>query len=94
MKKHAEQFKKELIAVIHKIARDRDLLEDFIHDILTPREFENLGVRWQIAKRLSKGEHQESIAGELHTGIATVTRGSREMRKQDGGFRRALRVIK
>ncbi len=93
MKNNSEQYKKELIEVISKISKDKQLLADFIQAILTPHEFENIAVRWQIVKKLEKGEYQESIAEDLHLGIATVTRGSREMRKKEGGFRRALKVI-
>jgi TrpR family trp operon transcriptional repressor len=93
MKNNHEQYKKEVIEVIYKIAKDKGLLENFIKDILTPREFENISVRWQIVERLAKGEHHQAIAEALHLGVATVTRGSREMRKKDGGFRRALKVI-
>ena len=93
MKNNSEQYKKEIVEVMHKIAKDKVLLGDFVRDILTPREFENIGVRWQIVKRLAKGEHHQSIAEDLHLGVATVTRGSREMRKKEGGFRRALKVF-
>ncbi|OGI76439.1 hypothetical protein A3C67_02290 [Candidatus Nomurabacteria bacterium RIFCSPHIGHO2_02_FULL_42_19] len=93
MKNNSEQYKKELIEVMYKITKDKQLLADFVHDILTPREFENVSVRWQIVKRLAKGEHQQAIADDLHLGVATITRGSREMRKKEGGFRRALKVI-
>ncbi len=94
MKKNSEQYKKEMIEIIFKIAKDKQLLADFIKEILTPREFENIGVRWQIVKRLGKEEHHQAIAEELHLGVSTVTRGSREMRKKDGGFRRVLKFIK
>lgn len=94
MKTNSEQYKKELVEVVYKIARDKGLLGDFVKDILTPREFDNIGVRWQIVKRLAKGEHHQAIAEDLHLGVSTVTRGSREMRKKDGGFRRALKFIK
>jgi len=94
MKNNIDQYKKEIIEVIHKIAKDKILLGDFVKDILTPREFENISVRWQIVKRLAEGEHHQSITENLHLGVATVTRGSREMRKKDGGFRRALKVLK
>jgi TrpR family trp operon transcriptional repressor len=93
MKNNSEQYKKEIIDVIAKISKDKALLGDFVRDILTPHEFENIAVRFQIVKKLEKGEYQESIAEDLHVGIATVTRGSREMRKKEGGFRRALKVI-
>ena len=93
MKNNSEQYKKELIGIIFKISKNKSLLADFVRDILTPREFDNISVRWQIVKRLAKGEHHQSIAEDLHLGVATVTRGSREMRKKEGGFRRALKVI-
>jgi Trp operon repressor len=94
MKNNSEQYKKELIEVIYKISKDKKLLADFIEEILTPREYENIGVRWQIVKRLARGEYHQAIAEELHLGVSTVTRGSREMRKKDGGFRRTIKLIK
>lgn len=93
MKNNIEQHKREVIEVISKIAKDRQLLADFVKDILTPREFENISIRWQIVKRLAEGEHHQAIAEALHLGVGTVTRGSREMRKKEGGLRRALKVI-
>lgn len=93
MKNNSNQYKKELIEVLNKISKDKQLLADFVHDILTPKEFENIAVRWEIVKRLAKGEKHQSIAESLHLGVATVTRGSREMRKKEGGFRRALKLL-
>ena len=88
------EYKKEVVEVIYKIAKDKQLLSDFVQQLLTPHEFENIGVRWQIVKRLGKGEHQGAIAADLHLGVATITRGSREMRKKEGGFRRTLKFLK
>jgi TrpR family trp operon transcriptional repressor len=94
MKNNIEQYKHEAVEVIHKISKDKNLLGLFLRDILTPREFENIGVRWQIVKRLAKGEHHQAIAESLHLGVATVTRGSREMRKKEGGFQKVLKALK
>ena len=93
MKNNSNQYKKELIEVLNKISKDKQLLADFVHDILTPKEFENIAVRWEIVKRLAKGEKHQNIAETLHLGVATVTRGSREMRKKEGGFRRTLKFL-
>ena len=93
MKNNLDQYKKEVVEIFSKVAKDKQLLADFMRDILTPHEFENLAIRWQIVKKLEKGEYHESIAEDLHLGVATVTRGSREMRDKNGGFRRALKVI-
>ncbi len=94
MKADSEKYKKEFTEVLGKIAKDKTLLNDFLKDILTAREFETIAVRWQIVKRIAKGEHHQAIAEDLHLGVATVTRGSREMKNKEGGFRRALRVLK
>ena len=88
MKNESEKFKKELIEVIHRVARDKNLLQDFIHDILTHREFENISVRWQIVKRLLNRESQRTIAQDLNIGIGTVTRGSRVLLNREGGFQK------
>ena len=96
MKKNQANYKREVVDVISKIARqnsDSGLLVDFMADILTPHEFENISVRWQIVKKLAKYERHEDIASNLSVGIATVTRGSREMRDQNGGFHKALRFL-
>ncbi len=55
-------------------------MKDFLRGILTPRELEEITNRLQIVKMLKKGLAQEEIAGRLHVGVATVTRGSREIK--------------
>lgn len=55
------------------------LMEDFLAGILTPKEINELSQRLEIVKRLKQGQPQRQIADELKVGIATVTRGSREL---------------
>lgn len=49
--------------------------------ILTPQEQEQLPKRLEIIKRLKKGQSQWQIAADLKVGVATVTRGSKELQK-------------
>ena len=86
----AEQYATELFEVIRRIANDRGLLKEFFEDILTPAEYKEIGKRWQIVKQLAAGRSQRDVAKNLHTGIATVTRGSREMLDKQGGFQKVL----
>lgn len=81
---------KELVEVFQKIADDEDLMRKFLRDILSPKEYKNLGLRWQIVKQLAKGLSQRQIADNLHVSVATITRGSRELRDKKGGFARVL----
>ena len=53
---------------------------DFLKGILTPSELDELMTRLQIVKMLKKGLPHQEIARRLKVGVATVTRGSRELR--------------
>lgn len=81
----------ELVDVISRIASDKTLLRDFLEDLLTPTEQSDIPRRFQIVKKLSKGVPHQVIAEELGVGVATVTRGSRELKNMQGGFRRTLK---
>ena len=87
------EYKKELVETFAKIFGDKKLMTEFLTDILTPTEFEALALRWQVVKKLKKGETHRSIAEDLGLGISTVTRGSRELRNKNGGFHLMLRKI-
>ena len=56
-------------------------VEDFVVGILTPQELDHLEKRLEIVKQLKQGVSHRVIAESLNVGIATVTRGSRELGK-------------
>jgi TrpR family trp operon transcriptional repressor len=87
------EYKKELVEIFAKIFGDKKLMAEFLTDILTPSEFETLSLRWQIIKKLNRGETHRSIAEDLGLGMNTVTRGSRELRNKNGGFHLMLKKI-
>lgn len=91
--KKIPEYKKELVEVFLKILGDKKLMAEFLMDILTPAEFEALALRWQIVKKLNKGDTHRFIAGDLGLGISTVTRGSRELRNKNGGFHLMLKKL-
>lgn len=70
----------DVIKLIHSI-RDEKLLEDFLMGLTTDKERTELTQRIEIIKRLLAGEAQHKIAQDLGVGIATVTRGSKELSK-------------
>jgi TrpR family trp operon transcriptional repressor len=83
------KYKKDLIKVFLSIKQER-LMAEFLEDLLTPVELEEIIQRWQVIKMLDKGVPQRKIAKELGVSISTVTRGSRELRDRNGGFRKIL----
>jgi len=68
----------DFVDLIYSI-RDKKLLEDFLIGLTTDKERKELPVRVEIVKRLIAGEPQQKIAKDLGVGIATVTRGSKEL---------------
>lgn len=70
----------ELIGLLLTIKTKAEM-EDFLLGILTPKELREIPMRLQIVKLLRRGIPQQEIAAELGVGVATVTRGSRELQK-------------
>jgi TrpR family trp operon transcriptional repressor len=68
----------EFITTVSKI-KDKSLLDDFLRGITTATERKELGQRLEIIKRLLDGQPQHKIAEDLGVGVATVTRGSKEL---------------
>ncbi|HEX9721994.1 MAG TPA: Trp family transcriptional regulator, partial [Candidatus Paceibacterota bacterium] len=74
-----EKYTEELVGVVQRVSNDKELLRAFLQDILSPTEYKELGIRWQIVKQLAQGKSHRDVAKNLHTGVATVTRGSRAL---------------
>jgi len=69
----------ELVEAFLKNKTTTEML-DFLKGILTPKEFDEVVTRLQIVKLIKKGLPHQEIARRLEVGVATVTRGSRELR--------------
>ncbi len=70
----------ELMNVVLKLKSRREL-EDFLYGILTPKELIEIPNRLKIVKLLKNGITHQDISSKLKVGVATVTRGSREIQK-------------
>lgn len=60
-------------------SKNAALLEDSLLGLTTPKERVEFARRIEIAKRLIRGDTHHQIAQELKVGVATVSRGSREL---------------
>lgn len=61
--------------------KDPAMMLDFLKGILTPGELVEINTRLKIVRMLKQGVDQHSIAKKLKIGVATVTRGSKELQK-------------
>ena len=68
----------ELVSFIHSIKSNEEL-GDFLYGLTTEKERKELVGRVEIVKRLLAGEAQHKIASDMGVGVATVTRGSKEI---------------
>jgi TrpR family trp operon transcriptional repressor len=78
-KKKFEEFIKELLTI-----KSGAEMDSFLKGILTESEQLEISTRLQIIKMLKAGISQHKIAQDLGVGVATVTRGSKEI--QQGRF--------
>lgn len=60
--------------------KDREEMKDFLAALLTPAEYKAIPLRLAIVKMLKNGLTQREIVERLGVGIATVTRGARELK--------------
>ncbi len=74
----------QLVKTIFVYRKPEDL-KQFLTAILTPKELVEISTRLQIVRLLKSGTPQREIAKKLGVGVATVTRGSRELLK--GNFK-------
>ncbi len=89
--KNRKEYERELTALIQRISHDQRFLREFLVDLLSPTEYREIVLRWQIVKELYRGVSQRQIAKNLHVSIATITRGSRELLDGGGGFQKVLK---
>jgi Trp operon repressor len=80
---------KKLAKVISDI-NNINMAEDFLENILTPNELEEIAQRLEILKLLAKGESQREICEKLGVAVATVGRGSRELKYSKSSFIKTL----
>jgi TrpR family trp operon transcriptional repressor len=71
---------------------DSVLIEDFFRCLLTPAEIADIAARWALVKALDKKIPQREIAKKLGISLCKITRGSRELKKENSAFRRILDV--
>jgi TrpR family transcriptional regulator, trp operon repressor len=75
------------------VTEDPKEIIGFFESILTLNESKDIGNRWELVKRLDRGESQRKIAGDLHLSLCKITRGSKELKKKNSVLRRFLKKL-
>ena len=82
----------EELAGVLAICEDKDLIEDFLHRLLTPKELHSVASRWALVKLIKQGMSQRKIAEELGLSLCKITRGSRELKAENSSFRTMIEM--
>jgi len=78
MSKYLKNLSKYLLSI-----KTEQEMQNFLAAIFTPAELIHIPKRLELVRLLKKGLSQHEIANRLGMGVATVTRGSQELKKNN-----------
>ena len=84
----AESFG-QICEILANCATQKDAAE-FLSCLCTPAEREDFAKRWLSVKELYKGTPQREIAKKFNMSLCKITRGSKELRKENSAFKKIL----
>src|SRR5574344_2157020 len=84
---------REICSLLASIS-DEQLIYDFFGCLFTPAELKDFANRWHLVKELDAGTTQREIAKKYGMSLCNITRGSREMKKEDSAFKKMLALSK
>jgi len=73
---------------------DPELIEDFFDSILTSSELETIAARWELVKLIDQGYSQRKISEMLGLSLCKITRGSKELKKENSAFARMIHAFR
>lgn len=71
----------DLLLDVFLKADNKEKMRNLLEGILTPAEREELAQRIEIVRLLKEGVGQHKIAEKLGVGVATVSRGAKELKE-------------
>ena len=84
----------EDLCYIFSVTNDIEDVKKFFKGLFTPAEIKDFAERWLLVKELNKGTTQRQIAKDYNMSLCKITRGSKELKKQDSAFRKFLELSK
>jgi len=73
---------------------DPGLISRFLECMLTKYELEEISSRWELVKLIDAGMSQRNIAKQLGLSLCKITRGSKELKKDNSAFKRFIELYK
>ena len=73
--------------------QDPALISDFFSCLFTKPELKDFSNRWHLVKELEAGTTQREIAKKYNMSLCNITRGSRELKKENSAFKKMLQLL-
>ncbi len=83
---------REISAVLAEV-KDPDLIHRFFYCILTEYEIGEVASRWELVKLIDAGMSQRKIAERLGLSLCKITRGSKELKKENSAFKTFINLF-
>jgi len=98
-KKNNTELSEATVSSINEICsllagiNNQKLIYDFFGCLFTPSELQDFANRWNLVKELDAGTTQREIAKKYNMSLCNITRGSKEMKKEDSAFKKVLALL-
>ncbi len=69
-----------------------ELIKGFLESLLTENEVNDISSRWTLVRLIERGMSQRTISRELGLSLCKITRGSRELKKEDSPFAHMIKL--
>ncbi len=69
---------------------DQGLIGDFLSGLLTPTEKREVSARWALVREIDAGTTQREIARKMRLSLCKITRGSKELKKENSPFKKMI----
>ena len=85
------KYREDLVHNLTQIQNEKNMRK-FLEALLTLDESDELSRRFQILKRLVKGQTHRKISADLNASIATVSRGAGEIKKMGDSVKKMIQL--
>ncbi len=76
------------------IENDPHVISEFLKSLLTENEITDISSRWTLVRLIDKGLSQRAISKELGLSLCKITRGSRELKKENSAFAHMIEIYR
>ncbi len=73
-------------------ADDPAMIGAFLTCLLTPSELQEVSSRWALVREIDAGTTQREIARKMGLSLCKITRGSRELKKENSPFKQMIDI--